>query len=662
MDNTPFVYWRNLFLLYLGSLLSLPLLAQFPSEISDKINDYNQKDKAQSLDNTVDTLSRDIYYFYVASPSDRQLLVDTSLNNFHIYDPIRQAKYDYVSTGNYGSAHRAIVYQPLFHKGFEAGFHNYDLYQFARKDIRYYQLEKAYTDINVAQGASQTQLNTKVTFSKNIAPNINLAIDYKRINDEGQYLNQQSKNTGFTVNTWYHKPEKRYQAFLSYTTNTIQQLESGGLNFSDTTGTIRKDILAVGRPINTRQGESRYFQRDLVFSQYYDLRKATDSLTTLPIPNRKYTLFHQLSLKRNTYKYADDLETTTSGYYENFLKDDRGIRHFIETRQYENTFSIRTFRSINDQLRYRKGGYKKSTASRTNDLIELGLTHIFTDVRQEPVDSTINNVFLFAKLNYTPSKRLEIKTYAHFGALKQIGDYYIKGDFLIQIPRIGQLEAGLIAQHYAPNLLQRKLYVTQQKIWDNNFSNTFENTLYASYQFPFLNLKVTGQIHRIENHIYYNELAQATQATNSLNLLQLIIKNHINWRGIRLENTFYLQNSDQAYFRLPNYYSIHRLSYTGRLFKEVMEFQAGTQVRINTPYFADNFQPTIAQFFLQNQAQDTVLPTIDIFLNFKIKDFRFFINVENIYDYSSSKFSYPIYSYPRFDQQNRFGFRWRFLD
>ena len=662
MNITPFISLRVLFLLGLGSLLHLPLFAQFPSEISDKINDYNQSKNKPIIDNSRDSLNPAIYYFHLASPTDQTLLTDTSLFNFHIYDPIRQDSYDYINTGNYGSAHRAIVYQPLFHKGFNAGFNNYDLYQFARKDIRYYQLERAYTDINFAQGASQEQTNFKGKFSKNIAPNVNLAIDYKRINDRGQYLNQQSRNTGFTVNTWYDSPSKRYRAFLSYTTNTIQQFENGGVNLRDTSGNFSKNILAIGRPINTTQAESRYFQRDLVFSHYYDINKATDSLTTLPIPTRKYTLFHQLSLKRNTYKYADALQATTTGYYENFLQDDRGIRHFIESRQYENTFSIRTYRPINDQLRYRKGANRKDGATATNDLIELGLTHIFTNLNQEPLDSTINNLFLFARLNYTPSKKLAIKTYAHFGALKQIGDYYIKGDFLWDIPVIGQVELGLIAQHYAPSLLQRRLIVTQQTIWNNNFSNTFENSLSASYLFPFLNIRVTGHIHRIKNHIYYNESAQATQASNNLNVLQLIIKAPIRWKGLVFENTFYLQNSDQVYFRLPSYYSIHRLSYSGYLFKKVLEYQVGSQVRINTPYFTDNFQPLIAQFFLQNQSERAFYPTIDAFINVKIKDFRFFINVQNIYDYFTPSFDFPVFSYPAFDSAVRFGFRWKFLD
>ena len=93
-----------------------------------------------------------------------------------------------------------------------------------------------------------------------------------------------------------------------------------------------------------------------------------------------------------------------------------------------------------------------------------------------------------------------------------------------------------------------------------------------------------------------------------------------------------------------------------------MDFQAGAQVRINAPYMANNYQPVTAQFFLQNESQRNFYPTIDAFINVQIKDFRFFINVQNIYDYFTPAFDFPVFSYPAFDSQVRFGFRWKFLD
>ena len=659
--SLPLNWMLCLFLIWTVDVLP----AQFPSNTPTNGSSYptqRQPTQKQSLPE-IDTLSKDVYYFYLDNPTQKTLLTDTLLHNFHIYDPNRQQEYDYVSTGNFGAAHRAIVYQPRFHKGFDAGFNQYDNYKFKTKDIRYYQLEKAHSDISFSQGASQEQTDFKAKFSKNLSPLTNFALNYHRINNNGQYTNQRSKNTSFTANSWYHSPSNRYQAYASYTTNTAQQLENGGVDFSDTLQILRKGIVSIGRPVNTEKAQARYFQRDLVFSHYYQLTNpANDTLVTNPPTGRKYNLFHQLTLRRNTYKYYDELGEIVSGYYGDYLKDDRGIRHFMDIRQYENTFSIRTFRVDRKKLSHWKGQSKIDSYATTKDLVEVGLTHTFTNISQEPVDSSLNNVFLFGKIQYTPSERLKIKTYAHFGALKQIGDYYVKGDFLLNLPKIGQLELGLIAQHYSPSLLQQQLYITQQNIWSNNFSKTFENSLSASYLFPFLNLQVSGQYHRISNLIYYNESSFPQQATADVNLVQLILKLPLQWRGFQLENTVYLQNSDQAFVRVPSFYSIHRLSLTSTLFKKVMNFQAGGQVRINTPYFIDNFQPVTAQFFLQNQQQGTYHPTIDAFINIKVQTFRFFINAENIFDYFTPAFNYPVYGYPQFDSAIRFGFRWQFLD
>lgn len=642
-------------LYYVFFLTPFTLHAQFPSDYKDEqIN----KSKQQKTKVEVDTLSPDIYYFYIDNPSKTNLLKGKELHNFHIFDPIRQQEYDYINLGNFGSAHKSIVYQSQFHKGFDAGFHNYDLYSIFKNDIKYYQLEKAYSDVAFSQGASQQQTNFSGKFTKNISPLTNVALDFKRVNNKGQYSNQQSKDTRLSVNSWYHSPNNQYQAFLSYATNTIQQLDNGGVVLTDSF--LTKSILSVGRPVHTEGGESRYFQRDLTFSHYYKLEKPIkDSLAITTPKERQFTLFHQLVLRRNTYRYADKATATSNNFYEGFFNDDRGVRNFMDIRQYENTFSIRTFRT---QKAASWQVLDTDGSSDTKDLIEVGMTHTFTDIHQEPIDSSLHNIFLFGKIQYTPSERLKIHTYAHLGMLKQVGDYYIKGDFLFNLPKVGKLELGLIAQHYSPSLLQRQFYVTQQPIWQNNFKKTFENTFWASYYFPFLRLRVKGQYQLLSNYIYYDEQAIPQQAGEDFSVAQLIIENDINWKGVRLENEFYFQSTPQQYLRLPSYYSIHRLSYTNRLFKKVMEFQIGGQLRLHSPYFMDGFQPLTAQFHLQGQQRNTFHPNIDAFINVRIQDFRFFINSQNIFDYFTSNFYYPVYRYPQFDSSIRFGFRWVFLD
>jgi len=294
--------------------------------------------------------------------------------------------------------------------------------------------------------------------------------------------------------------------------------------------------------------------------------------------------------------------------------------------------------------------------------LEIGISHTFTKLQQEPIDSNINNAFLFGKIEFTPSKRLKIKTYGHFGVLKQIGDYYLRGDFLWDSKKLGKLEFSLTNQLYTPSLLQRQFYVTSQKVWFNNFKKVFENSLSASYAIPKFKTDLTVNYHLIDNYIYDDQLAQPKQLSSGLNIFQLIVNNQIDVGRFHLQNSVYFQKATAPVdvIRFPEIYSIHRLYMDLKLFR-VMESQFGGEVRLNTPYSPDNFQPLTSQFFLQD-TEVPFYPIVDVFFNFRIQQFRFFIIGENLLHFTTPDFHYNIYSYPIPDFQVRFGFRWLFLD
>lgn len=745
-----------------------------------------------------DTLSKEVFYYYTDNAEEKTLFQDSSMLNFHLYDPIRQAKYEYVNLGNLGSAHRPIVFQPRFHKGFDAGFNNYDLYLTKPSDIRYYQSEKAYSDIYFSQ-TSQEKTAFSANFSKPVGQNAALGVQYRNIRNTGQYNNQAARTNSFTGTYAYQSKNKKYRSYFSFTTNTVEQKENGGVVVGDSV-TLRKSLIAIGRPVHTNSGESRYFERDINYTQFYLLQKSpkiatsvptkedslralvtrpanipivpstdtivatavdtpivpridtisvekdtatvslldtintssqhksntsstntnkkapiaestgkkyevpiktttpptprseptlptaknTSTKSTLPQPaqvrpkpsgppsatgqeiappaipttGRKYTLKHNLSLRRNTYKYVDESNLT---YYGDFLLDDRGVRNFIQTNQVENIFSIRTFKLENENINS-VYGTKKSENLAQKDLLEVGISHTFTKLQQEPIDSNINNAFLFGKIEFTPSKRLKIKTYGHFGMLKQIGDYYLKGDFLWDSKKLGKLEFSLTNQLYTPSLFQRQFYVTSQNVWLNNFKKVFENSLSASYAIPKLKTDLTVNYHLIDNYIYNDQSTKPQQLSSGLNIFQLIVNNQIDVGRFHLQNSIYFQQATAPadVIRFPEIYSIHRLYMDLKLFK-VMESQFGGEVRLNTPYSPDNFQPLTGQFFLQD-TEVPFYPIVDVFFNFRIQQFRFFIIGENLLHFTTPNFHYNIYSYPIPDLQVRFGFRWLFLD
>ena len=408
--------------------------AQFPGNtggFSGGARGNNQSLNSEK-DKSRDTLNKDVFIYVVDNNTEKKLFGDSSLLNFHIYDPVRQAEYEYAHLGNLGSAHRQLVYQPLFHKGFDVGYHNFDLYKTKSADLPYYQLEKAYSDIYFSQ-TNQEKTSFRARFSKPIAQDMYIGIYYNNINNEGIYTNQVSRANTFAGTLNYQSKNQKYRSFFSFMTNTIEQKENGGGQINDSR--FVKNLIAVGRPVNTSTGDARYFERDISYTQFYYLQKIPkpkaqptkeDSLRTLVTrpadstntrsltqnrfgsnnqnvnqssngetansTGRKFTLKHRLSLKRGTYKYVD---VNNLSYYGDFVLDDRGVRNFIRTNQIENEFSIRTFR-----LAKEKGsvfGRKKKEATQQKDLIELGVSHTYTDLFQEPLDSNINDVFLLEK-------------------------------------------------------------------------------------------------------------------------------------------------------------------------------------------------------------------------------------------------------------------------
>ena len=707
-------------------------------------------------DSSRDTLSKEVYIYYADNAEKKESFQDSTLLNFHIYDPTRQAEYEHVHLGNLGSAHRPLVYQPRFHKGFDAGYHNYELYLTKPEDIPYYNLEKVYSDIYFSQTSQdKTALNANV--GKPIGQRTNLGIYYRNIRNQGEYTNQEARTNAFSATIDHESKNQKHRSFFSVTTNTIQQRENGGGVLDDPNFTIA--LIPQGRPVQTETGQSRYFERDINYTQFYLLQKTPklkvpeptkeDSLRalvtavkdTLPVPDsikvqqatedslrasvttvkdtlpvldsikvqqptkvpppptkgaknkpsigdkgkpstppnrqkattpappqvavpqlpktgRKFTLKHNLSLKNNTYRYSD---IDTSAYFDDFVQDDRGVRNFIETNQIENTFSIRTFKldKENESSLY---GTDIAEEIEQKDLIEAGITHLYTDLFQEPFDSSINNVFLFGKVQFTPSDRLKINTYAHLGIADHAGDYYLKGDFFWDTKKLGRIDLSFINQFYRPSLIQQRFISTQTTIWDNDFNQINETTLSAKYALPKLKIDLAAHYHFIDNFIYNDTLARPTQFDGKLNIFQLIAKNKIDVWRFHLQNTVYFQtNFDNDILRFPEIYSIHRLYLDLKLFK-VMETELGGEVRLNSPYRPDNFQPLTAQFF-QQETEIELYPVIDLFFNFRIQQFRFFLVAENLWNLNrQADFHFNTYSYAIPDFQARFGFRWLFLD
>lgn len=381
---------------------------------------------------------------------------------------------------------------------------------------------------------------------------------------------------------------------------------------------------------------------------------------TTPFRKRKrdYAFSHHGIFQVSKYKFSDTSPAVDSIYYGDLQVDNRGLRYFIRDRKLENIFTLNTTKVV------KKGG--ASAIKKQKDFFEVGLRHSIHFLHQQPRDTIINNLFLQGRWNLAPTERLKIETYADFGLLDNRGDYHMHADLFFDLKNAGQVKARAMHQSFSPTLMEFQHLLSQQAIWKNNFNKTFETSLSLSYGLPRFKLELIGQYHLLTNFIYFNAAANPEQEGSPVSIGQLTVRKNFQLGSFHLDNRITLQQISQNIIRLPELYSWHSLYYEGRIFKKVLNVQAGVDLRINTPYEAPGYQPAIGQFYLESYEEDDdepyTYPDIDIFVNFKVKTFRFFVKQENLLGYFTEDFNYQIKDYGMPYAYLRFGVSWQFLD
>lgn len=382
-------------------------------------------------------------------------------------------------------------------------------------------------------------------------------------------------------------------------------------------------------------------------------------------PTRTFTFYHQIAWRKETYKFSDTSPDTA--FYGDFLVDKRGIRRYLEVRKLENTFKLQTFK-LRQQAQKPSSDPKevKHALPQESDLLEIGLVHSISFLKQEPVDTNaINNLFLTARLNFSPSERLRLNTYAHLGIGANAGDYRLSGELFLNLKKIGTLRLEATNQLYSPSLLPQRLYITQQEIWKNSFGKTLETSLSGTYSLPQFRFSVGAQSHLLNNLVYFDNLGQPHQS-GTFSIFQLTASKDFTLGPLHLDNAAYLQQSTSDVLPLPQFYSKHSLFLEGFIFKKAMLTKIGVDARLISAYTPPGYNPLIGQFVVQNEQELGFTPLLDVFLSFKVKTFRFFFKIENLLAYPMQTYYYQTADYPMpFGYVNgglRFGISWRLVD
>ncbi len=596
--------------------------------------------------NPPDTLRISVYH--ADHPEEKYAYPDTLLNNyFQQADPIRRQMVDYSYLGSLGTPAKPIWYEVKPRRGIDIGFSQFDLYSRSLDSVRYFNVNRTFTDLYYGQGATKDDFIIKGIFTRNMTPQWNLTVDYDRISHLGFYTHQKSRHTALSTNASFLHKKKRYKAYMSYSYNDMQQEDNGGITRNDLfEDEFYRDRSSI--PVFLSSANTRMEEHILSYTHYYELLSPKkDSLNA--DKNRHLTIGHQFMYSPGDYKFVDKSLDEDSVFYQDLQVDDRGLRHFLAWDKLENKIKLSTYKSAEGK-------------NRPRDLFSVGLHQMFWKINQEPKDTSYNAVFLFGQWDYRPSPFINLSIYGQYGIGNATNEYVIKGTVSTNLKQFGQLQVEFLNQRYPPDVLQQRLFISKRNIYENNWAKPITTSLSASYRLPKTKTAIHAGYHILNNYIYRDTLGYTQQVGDAINLFQVTAQQDFRFGVFGMENTLTFQATDNNYIRVPSLMVKNSLFLEGRVFNKVMLARLGFDFRLNTSYYADEYQPVLGQFHLQDHTLVEAYPALDVFVSIKVQTFRAFAKMENISDWFTKKRYYQIPGHPMPDAHFRFGAAWRFID
>ncbi|MEM6722465.1 MAG: putative porin, partial [Bacteroidota bacterium] len=699
-------FGKTLWLLLLLGIFQ-PAVAQNPfSSIGNSRGGGSNFSNSDPEDFRDSGLTADTAYIFYLHPDDLRFkrVRKLDLNDFQHFNPANQGDYNRLFLSNLGGPSRALIYEPTIRRGFDLGFHQYDLYMKTEQQAQFFNAYRPYTDLYFT---ANTQENNWIaaTFASNVTPQANFAIDYRRITQRGFYQSQRVRHGNVGITTWFRTNGDRYLGFFSFHNNSIKNQNNGGITADSLLfeAQFRNNVSLI--PVNINEtAQTEFDHNEISYTQYFNFRKnekarlGTDTLdfpgpppvdtfsgppvirepsvsgpppstsgppkTTSGPPNTSRQpsvpyvernmqgigtqsgLQHQILYRTQQYKFFDDSPDADSSFYGVYQTSQQGIRNFIRVRTLENNFSL-------------PFTFGASTTGEPTFLLRPFLRYSLHFVNQELIDFQVNNLFVGGDLSInTPNEFLDLRVHAETGLADNAGDFLIQSQLGLELPKIGYFEAKLNSQSYRPNQVQQQFFISQISIWETNFQKTNELNLDATIIFPKWKSKVSASYHLIDNLIYFGPDQLPTQATEAVSVLQLKWQQRATFWKMGFESSMAFQVVDRDFLRLPEFWARSGLYFTGKIFG-TMQTRLGGDLTFTSRYQGDGYFSAAGQFFQQNATTLPALPIFEAYFSAQVKNFRVLIKAVNLSDlmFEEAYFAAPNYPYPGY--HIRFAIGWR---
>jgi hypothetical protein len=618
--------------------------------IVDRINGAVKGDTAK-------TATMDQYRFITIERDTTYLDTSLTIQREYSFNYLQKDIFGLVPFANEGQTYNTLQYSltefsPYPEFGFKAKHFNF----LEANQIRYSSVATPVTELYF-KSVMQKGQTLDAFFTLNTSPKLNFSIAYKGLRSEGRYINQLSSTGNFRFTTSYNTLNKRYIANAHFTFQDILNEENGGI-------TTINDFESEDPNYDNRQRLQVYFTDARSFLK--GKRVFLDHFLRInpKIGENNLYLSHQFNYENKFFEYNQATVPSTvvsetvyrfgDSYVTSGINDQTRYNKMYNKLglMYENT-TLGKFHFFVDD--FRSNYYYKQILIRDDQTIPAVLSRNINSAggQYEYKNKNWNGNFLYSRsLTNQSLSNLEAKL-----------NYDFSEDY--------QFSFGYQNLNKLPNdnyNLYQSSYV--QYNWSNNFKNEKINSITADAVTPWLEGSV--KFMTLDDHLYFensssNETQQIVtpnQYGNTINYVSIKVSKEIKFGNFALDNTLLYQKTSQkkAILNVPELVIRNTIYYTNYLFKKALFLQTGMTLNYFTNYLANDYNPVIGEFFIQDKKAIGNYPNLDFFVNARIQRTRIFLKAEHFNSAFTGNNFYSSPSYPYRDFTVRFGVIWNFFN
>ena len=583
--------------------------------------------------------------------------VDTALNFYHVYNPIYQRSISNTYTGNYGGAYLS---NDFFSRKQSSDFYFYssfDAYATMPENIQYFNTTTPYTLLDYSQSENKNVKNEtrfNVFHSQNVNRDLNFTFFYNQAKSQGQYRRQENKHNSIGLYSSYTSDKWLTHGNVIF--NRVKNQENGGFQPDQDLDEYEDTETYL---VNLLEAYSEIHNNTFSLNNEYRIGKTIEeedeegNIFETFIPRTGF--IHQIEYSGNRRTYNDDGLENNQEFYPAIFLDSLQTGDTTKFSRLTNIFQIRFYEAPDRKYTFGKRAYIG------HDRISTTLPLTDTTFVKEKYSNTFVGGGIFrdegqfwqwggsGKLYLTGYRSGQTELSAYLNKPLRVG----KDTMVFRVE--GELNT------IVPDYFQQK-YSSNHFSWDNRFDNINEMIIRSKITSQRYKLTLGLNYALIGNYIYNNADALPTQGGSEMLVLSAYVKKDIETKHWLIRTQLNWQKGNQeSYLHLPDLMFYGSLNFKTTIFK-VMKARLGVDMRYNTEFYADAYDPATGRFYWQNQEKIGDYPMIDLHANLKLKRTRAFFQWLNAgAGLLEGKF-WGAPSHPFYRRTFRLGVAWSFYD